>query len=95
MRAVRSPSETTYATVYPSRQLPAVCLSRIGFEGQILISGGEFSTGGDSGSLIVSKGFLAADRRPVALLFAGSANNTIANPIDLVLDRFGVAVDGG
>jgi hypothetical protein len=65
------------------------------FEGQILISGGEFSTGGDSGSLIVSKGFLAADRRPVALLFAGSANNTIANPIDLVLDRFGVAVDGG
>ena len=65
------------------------------FEGQILITDGSFSTGGDSGSLIVSKGLLAADRRPVGLLFAGSPTNTIANPIDLVLDRFGVRVDGG
>lgn len=65
------------------------------FEGQVMISGDGFSTGGDSGSLIVSKGFLAADRRPVALLFAGSPNSTIANPIDLVLDRFGVEIDGG
>ena len=65
------------------------------FEGQIIVSGDGFSTGGDSGSLIVSKGFLAADRRPVGLLFAGSATSTIANPIDLVLDRFGVRVDGG
>ena len=65
------------------------------FEGQIVISGEGFSTGGDSGSLIVTKGLLAADRRPVGLLFAGSANNTIANPIDLVLDRFGVRIDGG
>ena len=65
------------------------------FEGQIIITDGSFSTGGDSGSLIVSKGLLAADRRPVGLLFAGSSTNTIANPIDLVLDRFGVRVDGG
>ena len=65
------------------------------FEGQIMITGDGFSTGGDSGSLIVSKGLLMADRRPVGLLFAGSATNTIANPIDLVLDRFGVRVDGG
>jgi len=65
------------------------------FEGQIIITDGSFSTGGDSGSLVVSKGLLAADRRPVALLFAGSSTNTIANPIDLVLDRFGVRVDGG
>jgi hypothetical protein len=65
------------------------------FEGQIIVSGDGFSTGGDSGSLIVSKGLLAADRRPVGLLFAGSATSTIANPIDLVLDRFGVRVDGG
>lgn len=65
------------------------------FEGQIVVSGDGFSTGGDSGSLIVSKGLLAADRRPVGLLFAGSASSTIANPIDLVLDRFGVRVDGG
>jgi len=66
------------------------------FEGQVIVTGdGMFSTGGDSGSLIVTKGLLAADRRPVALLFAGSTTSTIANPIDLVLDRFGVAVDGG
>jgi hypothetical protein len=65
------------------------------FAGQVIISGEGFSTGGDSGSLIVTKGLLAADRRPVALLFAGSATNTIANPIDPVLDRFGVTIDGG
>jgi hypothetical protein len=65
------------------------------FTGQIVISGDGFSTGGDSGSLIVTKGYLFADRRPVALLFAGSPTSTIANPIDLVLDRFGVTVDGG
>jgi hypothetical protein len=65
------------------------------FEGQIIVTDGTFSTGGDSGSLIVSKGLLAGDRRPVGLLFAGSSTNTIANPIDLVLDRFGVRVDGG
>jgi hypothetical protein len=65
------------------------------FEGQIIITDGSFSTGGDSGSLVVSKGFFAGDRRPVGLLFAGSSTNTIANPIDLVLDRFGVRIDGG
>jgi hypothetical protein len=65
------------------------------FTGQIVISGDGFSTGGDSGSLIVTKGLLQADRRPVGLLFAGSATNTVANPIDLVLDRFGVTIDGG
>jgi len=67
------------------------------FAGQIVITGsGElFSAGGDSGSLIVSKGLLLADRRPVGLLFAGSSVTTIANPIELVLDRFGVRVDGG
>jgi len=65
------------------------------FTGQIVISGDGFSTGGDSGSLIVTKGYLFADRRPVGLLFAGSPTTTIANPIDLVLNRFGVTVDGG
>ena len=65
------------------------------FEDQIMISGNGFSTGGDSGSLIVTEGMLFGDRRPVGLLFAGSATNTIANPIDLVLDRFGVRIDGG
>ena len=65
------------------------------FENQVLISGNGFSAGGDSGSLIVSEGFLAADRRPVGLLFAGSPTSTIANPIDIVLDRFDVTIDGG
>jgi hypothetical protein len=67
------------------------------FAGQIVITGSDqtFSAGGDSGSLIVSKGLLFADRRPVGLLFAGSTATTIANPIELVLDRFGVRVDGG
>jgi hypothetical protein len=65
------------------------------FENQIVITGRGFSAGGDSGSLIVSKGTLMADRRPVGLLFAGTQTTTLANPIDLVLDRFGVHVDGG
>lgn len=64
------------------------------FEDQIVISGRGFSAGGDSGSLIVTKGALLADRRPVGLLFAGSATTTIANPIGDVLDRFGVRIDG-
>ncbi len=65
------------------------------FEDQIVITGQGFSGPGDSGSLIVSKGVLLGDRRPVGLLFAGSGNSTIANPIDFVLGRFGVGVDGG
>jgi hypothetical protein len=65
------------------------------FEEQIVITGQGFSAGGDSGSLVVSKGVLLGDRRPVGLLFAGSGNSTIANPIDFVLERFSVGVDGG
>ncbi len=65
------------------------------FEDQILISGNGFSAGGDSGSLIVTEGVLLGDRRPVGLLFAGSATSTIANPIDVVLERFDVRIDGG
>ena len=64
------------------------------FEDQIVISGRGFSAGGDSGSLIVSKGVLLGDRRPVGLLFAGTATSTLANPIDLVLDRFDIEIDG-
>jgi hypothetical protein len=64
------------------------------FEKQVVISGRGFSAGGDSGSLIVTKGLLLADRRPVGLLFAGTQTTTLANPIDLVLDRFDVRVDG-
>ena len=64
------------------------------FEDQLVISGRGFSAGGDSGSLIVTKGLLLADRRPVGLLFAGSSTTTIANPIGPVLERFAVAVHG-
>lgn len=63
------------------------------FVDQIVIGGGGFSQGGDSGSLIVlEKG--SGARRPVGLLFAGSSSVTIANPIDFVLDAFNVTIDG-
>ena len=67
------------------------------FVDQIVITGGAFSAGGDSGSLIVvsenpRKG--DSDRKPVGLLFAGGDSVTIANPIDAVLARFGVTIDG-
>ena len=65
------------------------------FAGQIVISGGDFSGPGDSGSLIVSGGSGPMARRPVGLLFAGSRTSTLANPIDLVLQRFDVSIDGG
>lgn len=62
------------------------------FVGQIIIGGG-FSQGGDSGSLIVvQKG--PDTRKPVGLLFAGGGGITVANPIDAVLNRFGVSIDG-
>ncbi len=64
------------------------------FSGQIVVSQPGFSGPGDSGSLIVTGGAAGQDRRPVGLLFAGSDASTLANPIDAVLDRFGVAIDG-
>jgi len=62
------------------------------FEDQIIISPGSFSGGGDSGSLIVTDD---DENQPVALLFAGSDTETIANRIDLVLNSFGVTIDSG
>ena len=61
------------------------------FVGQIVIRGkGQFSRGGDSGSLIVN-----GSNRPVGLLFAGSSNGyTIANQIGDVLSALGVTIDG-
>ena len=67
------------------------------FVGQIVITPGSFSDGGDSGSLIVVDGkgrTKRDDRRPVGLLYAGSSSQTIANPIGPVLARFGVTIDG-
>lgn len=63
------------------------------FVNQIMIKPSTFSAGGDSGSLIVVDGG-TDDRRPVGLLFAGSNSVTVANPIQLVLDRFGAVIEG-
>jgi hypothetical protein len=51
------------------------------FTGQVVIAGGNFSAGGDSGSLIVT----TAQARPVALLYGGSTTDTVANPIQDVI----------
>jgi hypothetical protein len=68
------------------------CIKSARFVDQIVIEPGSFSGGGDSGSLIVTDD---ANRNPVALLFAGSTAQTIANRIDLVLNHFGVHIDAG
>ncbi len=68
------------------------CIKSARFVDQLVIEPGTFSGGGDSGSLIVTDD---GSRNPVALLFAGSSAQTIANRIDLVLNRFAVHVDGG
>ena len=60
------------------------------FVNQIMVSGGKFSDGGDSGSLIVAGDSFA----PVALLFAGGRNTTFGNPIAEVLGQLAVTIDG-
>jgi hypothetical protein len=67
-----------------------MCAEAATFTGQVGITPGNFSAGGDSGSLIVTDN---ANKNPVALLFAGSSTRTLANPIGPVLQRFGVAID--
>jgi chitodextrinase len=67
-----------------------VCFQEARFVGQISVSPGPFSAPGDSGSLIVTQG----GNQPVALLFAGGDGLTIGSPIDLVLQRFGVTIEG-
>ncbi len=61
------------------------------FVGQfgIVPTKGQFSAGGDSGSLIITQ-----KGNPVGLLFAGGGGWTFANPIDDVLGAFGVTIDG-
>jgi len=68
------------------------CIKSARFVDQLVIEPGSFSGGGDSGSLIVTDD---NNKSPVGLLFAGSSTQTIANRIDLVLNNFGVHVDGG
>ena len=61
------------------------------FVNQIIVGGGGFSRGGDSGSLVVTQ---AAGHNPVGLLFAGASSITILNPIDDVLTTLNVTIDG-
>ena len=80
----------TVSVCYQTRG-PFNCAKAATFSDQIGIASETFSAGGDSGSLIVSQ----SGRNPVGLLFAGSSTRTLANRIDLVLDRFDVIVDDG
>ncbi|HSA56118.1 MAG TPA: CARDB domain-containing protein [Gemmatimonadaceae bacterium] len=65
------------------------CTKSATFTNQLLVGQSGFSSGGDSGSGIVT----VSGKNPVGLLFAGSASQTILNRIDLVLNRFNVTVD--
>ncbi len=67
----------------------ATFVDQIGIKGK---NGTNFSSGGDSGSLIVTDD---TDNNPIGLLFAGSDTRTLANPIQVVLDRFNVTIDDG
>lgn len=55
------------------------------FVEQFLITPGEFSVLGDSGSLVVTEEEMCP--RPVGLLFAGSSAMTVANPIKTVYEK--------
>lgn len=62
------------------------------FTGQILVSPGKFLKAGDSGSLMVEN--VQTNPHPVGLLYAGSSRVAIANPIEDVLNTFGVTMVG-
>src|SRR5205085_8954031 len=56
----------------------------ITYSNQVSVTGGDFSSAGDSGSLIVTQ----SDATPVALLYADSKTDTVGNPISGVLNFF-------
>lgn len=68
---------------YPSGQ--AKMENQISIRGT---AGGNFSNGGDSGSLIVD----TLSNRPIALLVGGGMGITFACPISPVLQRFGIEI---
>jgi len=74
-----------------SKECGSSAVNRAYFVGQIVITDGSFSDGGDSGSLVVENVHLSP--QAVGLLFAGSVTHTLANPIDAVLDSVGVTMD--
>lgn len=57
------------------------------YTNQVSITPGTFSSGGDSGSLILTN-TNTSNRHPVALLFAGSTSLTIGNPISAVVAAY-------
>ena len=71
-------------------QGPFRCKKEAMFTGQFAVGGGDFSDGGDSGSLIVTDD---ANKNPVGLLFARSSTRTIASPIGPILTEFSVSID--
>ena len=94
-QSVRKHGRTTQHTVGIIADLSADIRVRYGtqvadFEDQIAITGaGEaFSSGGDSGSLVVD----AVTLHPMALLFSGGTTTTFASPILPILARFGVTI---
>jgi hypothetical protein len=54
---------------------------KVTFNNQVMVNSVNFSDSGDSGSLVVN----ATNAAPVALLYAGSNNTTVGNPINDVL----------
>jgi len=54
------------------------------YSNQVVVTGGTFSAGGDSGSLIVD----ATNAQPIALLYGGGTTSTVANPIADVIAAF-------
>jgi hypothetical protein len=57
---------------------------------QVVGAGGVFSTGGDSGALVVD----ALTSRPIGLIIGGKGNRSFVSPIKVVLQHFGVLLAG-
>ncbi len=94
-QSVRKHGRATLHTVGVITDLSARIKVRYGtlvatFDNQLGIvgAGGNFSSGGDSGSLVVD----GVSKEPVALLFAGGATMTFANPIGPVLSHFNIRI---
>src|SRR2546429_730754 len=56
----------------------------VNYTNQVSVVGGDFSSAGDSGSLIVTQN----NANPLALLYADSSTDTVGNPVSDVLSFF-------
>jgi hypothetical protein len=75
---------TTTSVVYETKCGSNVTAFTAQYANQLVINGGTFSAGGDSGSLIVN----STNAQAVGLLYGGSATDTVANPIHDVILAF-------